>query len=690
MTEKMGVALDLMRLEGIVKMLNSSLDESDLKEKYLSVTGQGKVDNIKKALTKLTKPDLRKIIDMSPAITEEIVVSFYNEYRYGRKPGFVLYWANKFIGKSIKKENLKQNLSDYLVDKRYNDDARFKDLKCIAVDSWSERGSSVFEIGFTYLKKYSYITQNNNFEYIHELIDCFAWISIEKGFVALYNMPPTVESIIKQAILNLYGVKLLGLSLERSMLDDIIDPANRKKVSLTHYDSESEKPQKVTFADPHFADKQDTVLANYTEYDMNACLYNEEIDAETIATLGVNNRGKLYLNKNVTTTQFRRWSVSRIMTIIDYFTDVFSTEGIEKFQHIQLFTSGDWGRLSSLKRNILNSIAKTILICKEKGVTHYPIDISSIALNSAFPSDTSYCFLLMCDNCSETTIPECTHCQKSIFKITSDRTLICETCGNKAVSLKCECGSIISANDADSLMCVTLKETFLSKIISELQAIAPTISLADNEFIVIHNGYLKIQNSNGFKRLHPKDLNCFSTFYSFNLTENDYTIAKTVYAKLNEKCTIGRRFPTNEMCEACNYKMFNSVNDLQCIQQILSQFKDFIPRPHQGHEYGDMSINIQLDGKSQNMQGILKSDIKKITRSSQTGREILDQALKALMDVRTEIICVIAPTTFDNQLVETLTTLSRHFNKKILFWDFDFMARLLTVFIRDRVKGESA
>ena len=32
-----------------------------------------------------------------------------------------------------------------------------------------------------------------------------------------------------------------------------------------------------------------------------------------------------------------------------------------------------------------------------------------------------------------------------------------------------------------------------------------------------------------------KDMNCFSTFYSFNLTENEYTVAKTVYAKLNEK-----------------------------------------------------------------------------------------------------------------------------------------------------------
>ena len=90
MTEKIGVALDLMRLEGICKMLISSLGEDELESKYLSITGQAKVENVKKALAKLSKAELRRIIEISPSITEETIINFYNEYRYGRKPGYIL------------------------------------------------------------------------------------------------------------------------------------------------------------------------------------------------------------------------------------------------------------------------------------------------------------------------------------------------------------------------------------------------------------------------------------------------------------------------------------------------------------------------------------------------------------------------------------------------------------------------
>ena len=260
MTGEMGVALDLMRLEGICKMLLESLETDELETKFLAVTGQQKVENIKNSLLKLTKAELRQIVELSPTITESVIKKYYNEYRYGRKPGFVLFWASGFIGKSINEEQLKNDLQRVLSGKTYKEDAKFKDLKCVAATSWKESESTVFEIGLSYLKKYSFITADNNFDYIHELTDCFAWINAEKGFVALYNMPPSIESIIKQAVFHLYGVKMLGLSLNRSVLDTIFDPDNRKKMSLTHYSSDSEKPQKATFSDPDLASKQEYVL----------------------------------------------------------------------------------------------------------------------------------------------------------------------------------------------------------------------------------------------------------------------------------------------------------------------------------------------------------------------------------------------------------------------------------------------
>lgn len=151
MTGEMGVALDLMRLEGICKMLLESLEADELETKFLAVTGQQKVENIKSSLLKLTKAELRRIVELSPTITESVIKKYYNEYRYGRKPGFVLFWASGFIGKSINEEQLKNDLQRVLSDKTYKEDAKFKDLKCVAATSWIEGGSTVFEIGLSYL-----------------------------------------------------------------------------------------------------------------------------------------------------------------------------------------------------------------------------------------------------------------------------------------------------------------------------------------------------------------------------------------------------------------------------------------------------------------------------------------------------------------------------------------------------------
>lgn len=82
------------------------------------------------------------------------------------------------------------------------------------------------------------------------------------------------------------------------------------------------------------------------------------------------------------------------------------------------------------------------------------------------------------------------------------------------------------------------------------------------------------------------------------------------------------------------------------------------------------------EGRKCNLQGIMKSQTSKITRSSTVGREITDQVIKGLLDNRTDIIAVIVPALLDDQLIETLLTLARRFNKKLLFLDSDFMYRL--------------
>ena len=124
--------------------------------------------------------------------------------------------------------------------------------------------------------------------------------------------------------------------------------------------------------------------------------------------------------------------------------------------------------------------------------------------------------MLNCDNCNETVIPSCPNCSKSIFALTKNG-IICQSCGETVHSFRCECGHINTTSSVEDCLSVTLKDEFASSIIQELQTVVPSISLAENEFLAIHNGYLHIMCSDGYKRLLPKDIQTFEDPEGFDV-----------------------------------------------------------------------------------------------------------------------------------------------------------------------------
>ena len=101
MTSESKTALELMRLEGVCKIITDNIEYEALENRYLHVTGKGKVDNLDKAIRQCPKYQLINIINMSHEINDELIQQYFNNYRYGMKPGFVLGWASGFIGKTL-------------------------------------------------------------------------------------------------------------------------------------------------------------------------------------------------------------------------------------------------------------------------------------------------------------------------------------------------------------------------------------------------------------------------------------------------------------------------------------------------------------------------------------------------------------------------------------------------------------
>lgn len=158
---------------------------------------------------------------------------------------------------------------------------------------------------------------------------------------------------------------------------------------------------------------------------------------------------------------------------------------------------------------------------------------------------------------------------------------------------------------------------------------------------------------------------------------------QTSLKKLKEKCS----HPTNDKCSQCKDKSICNISDVQCILKLFEGFEGYTPQPHQGHEFGDVSMLVTCNGKNSTFLGVAKSvnsRTPKITKASLMGREIIQQIIDAFNDNRAEIIGVIYPDIIDDQLKYLLFHEAKVHNKKLVILDKEFMLHLLDKYLTDK------
>lgn len=180
----------------------------------------------------------------------------------------------------------------------------------------------------------------------------------------------------------------------------------------------------------------------------------------------------------------------------------------------------------------------------------------------------------------------------------------------------------------------------------------------------------------------PTDIREFAPISNRNLSHTLDEL-QLVLRTLKEKCS----YPSNDACAKCKYECVNNVSDLKCILKLFESFEGFTPQPHQGHEFGDVSMLLSLNGNNITFLGVAKSvsgRSPKITKSSEVGREIIQQVIDAFNDSRAELIGVIYPDIIDDQLKYLLLNEAKVHNKKLVIMDKDFMINLLDKYLCDK------
>lgn len=181
----------------------------------------------------------------------------------------------------------------------------------------------------------------------------------------------------------------------------------------------------------------------------------------------------------------------------------------------------------------------------------------------------------------------------------------------------------------------------------------------------------------------PSDIHEFTDIANRQIVKAEDGLAKLLFA-IKEKC--GR--VTNEQCATCHTKKCTYATEIGCILRLFEDFEGYTPQPHQGHEFGDVSMLVNLHGKNMTFCAAAKSvpaikKNQKITKASQLGREIIQQVLDTFTDRRAEIVGVIYPYLIDEQLKHFLYYHAKVNNKRIVILDYEFMLMLLDKYVED-------
>ncbi len=678
------IKLESMQVKGIRCLLRENVEAEILELRLLQITGQSSIRDVEKTLNTLSRNILIQAVERSPEITDLLVDTAYERYRYGLKPGFTLFWAKRHINSELSEDELAEKIKEHIEKVQYPADAKYKELEFVSIISFDD----VYEVTFSYLQRFNYVDEHGSFTHIYMMKECFVWIGIEKHFIAINNMPEALIAPLKRLFSRIYYADITNIKVTKGLLKKVFSDDKAKRVTRHSSNPPENQLEKISYADPRLSEKQDCIPTGYENYDVTNTQYSEEIDGDTVGTLGVNcNKGKFYLSKSLSSTQFRTWSIRRITDIISYFQST-SDVSVETISGYNMFTSSNWEGTKQASIEMLNQIVFGIVTCKKAGIeaTPLPLNVYSIYqdLSKFFHARISY----VCEECDEKAIASCVSCGNSSFAISKKGAakITCTECGNLQsgpFDFICESGhtnSFVKVNDVIELIST---EEFLEKINSTIRFYYPDCAISKNEYIVINQTGIEIHESPDYEKIKPSDIAEFSEIANRKIVKNSEELCKILFA-LNEKCS----HSTTEHCAKCSSFSCKSAADIGCMLRLFEGIEGYAPKPHQGHEFGDVSMLVNLRGKNMTFCGAAKSvpaivKQQKITKSSSLGREIIQQVIDMFTDSKAEIIGVIYPYLLDDQLKYLLYHQAKMNNKRIVILDYEFMSKLLDKYIEE-------
>jgi hypothetical protein len=610
----------------------------------------------------------------TPDISEEDVRRLFEEYRYGGRACFYIYLflSNPEVEQIPQVDDWNRVLAEVVqqVDGGEDIDITVKDIQQLR--------EHIVEIRFKYQTVHKFIEPEfESATSVAELEYGFLWLNLHDLYMVLMVKEEAVSPIIERAVNALTRCIPLHVRLTKEFVRQNFNDEDLTGLSTT--DPKNKISQRLS-GDNLYGIMREEINESFENKDTRGGRYKEEIREGLESQLGLQlSKGKIYLTKTLSTTYLRLWMYNRLHPLI------LALKNAEPAQAVQMLTEPiDELDLEITGENIFREIAGGIIELRDhpdgvKALGYKTGQLVSNLRQYFFPPDTQ----IFCEECGMGSKVLCVACESDNIKAFT-KGFECRNCGHTSLvpdaRAKCIEGHEIFVPNPEECLVLTPKSTLLQTVTGYIRERTGIPVNPEEEFFWIDvAGLHYARNTNQYYFL-PEDFDEVRRLpRADDIPQGEWRQLLQQVQSMKEKCRLNRNNPTKEQCIACDAHDTKNM----CIPKLfMSLSADFSPAPHGGAEFGDVGMQLTLQGRARTFLGMAKSKGEKIgegkvTHSSSLGKEWVSQIVRqALNDNRVEVFGIITPKTLDPEYFASIKLLAGKSNKPFVYFGEDVLTRM--------------
>ncbi|MFQ5852383.1 MAG: hypothetical protein ACE5JU_17600 [Candidatus Binatia bacterium] len=630
-------------------------------------------------LRRSSHTDLIQIAASAERFTEDDALYLHEEFRYRGTKTFYLYSYpvadRESIDRILQADDLgalnEAVLATHAELEEERPNFKYDNLELRESDRFNVEDENLWELVYSYVATVRTTDpETEESQFNPDLRFGFIWVNRTTPWLMISAKDEAIAVVFAQALARFFDTNIARLPIPKSVEVAVESYESVRRAS--HVDGRGVRTR-IAHQQLHiFPDEVEELQQRDQSEVRTSSGYNVESGGIRFALGYSREKGAISFSKLLRTTLLRQFGVQKLTEIYLSIQEVREHSPDELIPFVvNRVLAGSW---TTTKASIEEVIVK-LATARQSHLDEIDLGVDPFEL-ARLGKYFTLTAAIQCADCDDLQNIQCSHCEAERFLPEAGR-LICARCDTSVEAGEVRCvlgheGYIVSPHEA-----VTLYPTrsLLTVVEQTLDQASQTKFNRHEENFLVRGTTLHVFGVHGEKTiLMMEDIPEFQDAAALSLSPAQESDLVALLRDYREKC--------GEMSyEACGQCVQNRVAP-HCLMRLYGLYDHrYTPRPHHGREFGDVSLNVTIDGHpDQTLVILLKKGNPNghpITIRHGIGKDLFTQLESFWTNPNVSMIGIAVPQRIDDGFIARLQRKARGHNKKLGFFGVEELAKIV-------------